>query len=101
MGYINIGREALEEFQVGQGTVGAASAVLVAANLAKPILKYVIIKADLTNTDDVFVGTASVTASTGFRLDAGEVTPPIHIDDLSKVYVIGGAASQGYSWLAV
>jgi hypothetical protein len=98
-GYVNIAKEAGEEFQNGHGTIGAAKAALVSAeNL---INKYVIIKADLTNTNNVFVGTSTVTAVNGFMLDAGEVTPPIPIDDLSKVYIIGDAASQGYSWLAV
>lgn len=92
---------ALEEFQAGQGTVGAASQPLAAVGASHTVLRYVVIKADLTNTNDVFVGPNGVSAGSGFRLDAGEVTPPIPIDELSKVYVIGGAASQGYSWLAI
>jgi len=101
MGYVNIGREAAEEFQVGQGSVGAASQPLAVVGASRSVLKYVIIKADFTNTNDVFVGTSGVTTTTGFRLDAGEATPPIPIDELSKVHVIGGAALQGYSWLAI
>ena len=95
---MNIGRESVEEFRAGQGTVGAASQAL---GNSQDVVKYVIVKADLANTNDVFVGTDTVSVTNGFRLDAGEVTPPIHIDDVAKVCVIGGAASQGYSWLAV
>ena len=91
-------RESVEEFKAGHGTVGVSSQVL--AN-PQDVVKYVVIKADLTNTNDVFVGGSGVATSNGFRLDAGEATPPIHIDDLGKVYVVGGAAAQGYSWLAV
>ncbi len=98
-GYMSIAKEAVSEFATGHGTVGAAVAALTTA--AIPLLKYVIIKADLTNTNNVFVGGPGVSATTGFMLDAGEATPPIHIDNLSKVYVIGGAAGQGFSWLAV
>ena len=93
--------KALEEFQAGQGTVGASSQPLVAVGAAHSVKRYVVVKADATNANDVFVGPSTVTTGSGFRLDAGEVTPPIPIDELSKVYVIGGAASQGYSWLAI
>jgi len=99
--YVNIGREAVAAFQAGQGTVGVAAQKLSALDAVPPVMKYVIVKADATNTNNVFVGPSGVTATTGFRLDAGEVTPPIHVDDVSKVSVIGDAASQGYSWLAV
>jgi len=93
--------QALEEFQAGQGTVGATSQPLAAVGATHSVERYVIVKADVGNTNDVFVGPSTVAAGTGFRLDAGEVTPPIQIDELFKVYVVGGAASQGYSWLAV
>lgn len=93
--------QALEEFQAGQGTVGATSQPLAAVGAAHHVERYVVVKADLGNSNDVFVGPSTVAAGTGFRLDAGEVTPPIAIDELSKVYVIGGAASQSYSWLAI
>ena len=99
--YVNIGREALTAFQAGQGTVGATAQKLAALNAVPPVLKYVIVKADATNSNNVFAGPSGVDATIGFRLDAGETTPPIHIDDVSKVSVIGDAASQGYSWLAV
>ena len=99
--YTNIGREATNAFQAGQGTVGVTAQKLAVADAVPSVLKYVIVKADATNTDNVFVGPSGVTATTGFRLDAGETTPPIYIDEVSKVSVIGGAASQGYSWLAV
>lgn len=98
-GYVSIANEAASEFSHGHGTVGAAKAALASAET--PLKRYVIIKADLGNSNNVFVGGPTVTTSTGFMLDAGESTPPIHIDDLSKVYVIGDAASQGYSWLAI
>ena len=93
--------KALEEFQAGQGTVGVTKQPLAAVGAAHSVERYVVVKANLGNSDDVFVGPVNVAVGTGFRLDAGEVTPPIPIDELSKVYVVGGAASQGYSWLAI
>lgn len=95
---MNVGRESVEEFRAGQGTVGGTSQAL---GNSQDVLKYVIVKADLTNANDVFVGTDVVSTTNGFRLDAGESTPPIHINNVAKVFVIGGAAAQGYSWLAV
>ncbi len=98
-GYVSIANEAVNEFKTGHGIAGAAKAAVATAET--PLMKYVIIKADLGNSNNVYVGGPNVLTTTGFMLDAGEVTPPIHIDDLSKVWVIGGAASQGYSWLAI
>jgi len=98
-GHVSIANEAMAEFIHGHGVVGGTSAALASAET--PVKKYVIIKADLTNTDNVYVGGPAVTTGNGFELDAGESTPPIHINDLSKVWVVGGAASQGYSWLAI
>jgi hypothetical protein len=91
-------KESIEEFKSGHGTVGTTAQVLGNSQL---VTKYVVIKADLTNTNNVFVGPSGVTATTGFLLDAGESTPPIQIDDVGKVFVIGDAAAQGYSWMAV
>jgi hypothetical protein len=91
-------RESIEEFKAGHGTVGLTAQVL--AN-SQDVTMYVVVKADLTNTNNIFVGGSAVSSTNGFLLDAGEETPPIHIDDLGKVYVIGDAATQGYSWLAV
>lgn len=98
-GYVSIAKEAASEFKTGHGVVGAAKAAVATAETL--LIRYVVIKADLGNTNNVYVGGSNVLTTTGFMLDAGEATPPIHIDDLSKVWVIGGAASQGYSWLAI
>lgn len=91
-------KEAIEEFRAGNGTVGVTS-----QQLGNPhaVTMFVAVKADVGNSNDIFVGDSGVSATNGFRLDAGEVTPSIPIDDVGKVFVIGGAASQGYSWIAV
>ncbi len=97
-GYVSIAKESSENFATGHGSVGATKAALIAGET--PLQKFVEIKADLTNANNVFVGINTVTTSTGFLLDAGE-SVKIPIDDMSKVWVVGGAASQGFSWLAV
>jgi len=98
-GYVSIAREASEEFSTGHGSVGTTPVVRLASAEA-PVEKYVEVKADLTNTDNIFVGIITVTITTGFLLDAGE-SVRIPINDLSKVYVVADAAAQGFSWLAV
>jgi len=97
-GYVSIAREAGAQFKTGHGVAGVAKSQVVAVET--PIEKYVEIKADLTNTNNVFVGLNNVLTTTGYMLDAGELIR-IPIDDLSKVWVIGGAAAQGYSWIAI
>lgn len=91
--------ESVAEFKTGHGTVGTSAAQV--SDLAFRATKYVKIKADLGNTDNVFIGhDASVTASTGYFLDAGEEVE-IPIDSLDKVWIIADAADQGYSWLVI
>jgi len=95
---MDIQKIAVPEFKTGHGTVGTTAAVV---GPAFPCVKGVKIKADLTNADNVYVGHSdSVTAANGFLLDAGEEVT-IEVDSLGKVFVIGGAASQGYSYVAI
>lgn len=89
--------EAIEAFFTGHGTVGTTSA---RAGISRRCVKGVWIKADLGNGDNVYVGHAESIGALGFLLDAGE-SVYIPIDDLAKVWVYGGASSQGYSYLAV
>jgi len=98
-GYVSIANEAASEFKTGHGTVGTTPVVAL-ITVETPVKKYVEVKADLTNTNNIFVGINTVSTTTGFLLDAGE-SVRIPIDDLSKVYVVADAAAQGFSWLAV
>lgn len=52
------------------------------------------IKADDANSNDVFVGGSNVSAIAGFRLDAGQALSGVVISDLSRVFIVGGAAAQ-------
>jgi hypothetical protein len=95
---MDIQQESVPEFKTGHGTVGTTAAK---AGPAFPCKKYARIKADLANGDFVYVGHAdTVTSSNGFVLDAGEYVD-IPVDSLDKVWVIGGAAAQGYSYVAI
>mgnify|MGYP000066255289 CR=1 FL=1 len=89
------------EFFFGHGTVGTTrEQITTAAHVAR---KYVKVKADLGNGDNVFVGGVGVanTGDTqGYTLDAGEEVE-IPVDRANKVWVIGGDADQGYSWLVI
>jgi len=88
MGYVNIGREAAEEFQAGQGSVSIFPSPVVAENLAAAVQKYVIIRADAANPGNLYVGPSTVVVGAGWLLDAGDETPQIHIDSLAKIHVV-------------
>jgi hypothetical protein len=86
------------EFKAGHGTIGTTAA---RAGVGIPVALKVIIKADLANGNNIYVGhDSSVSGTNGFTLDAGEFVE-IEIDSLDKIWVVGGAADQGYSWIAI
>jgi hypothetical protein len=62
--------------------------------------KYVVVRANGANSGIISIGTTAANASDGFILAAGQVSPPIYVDQLNKVYIVGGAANQNYSWIA-
>lgn len=92
-----LGKESVASFAAGDGTVGTSSAVQLPG---RTVLKHVVVRANGGNTNIVMVGHSEATVAAGFVLAAGEETPPIYVDDLSKIWVLGGAASQGFSWIA-
>ena len=94
---MNIERSSKAEFKTGTGTAGTTAQ---AAGLGFEAAKSVLIKAAAANTDKVYVGhSLNVSSANGFELSAGE-SVEIPVDSLGKVFVIGGAASQVYSWVA-
>ncbi len=96
---MDIQKETVEEFKSGHGSVGTSAAQV--SEHALRAVKGVKIKADLGNSDNVYVGyDDTVTNTNGYQLDAGEEVT-IEIDALNKVWVYGGASSQGYSWLVI
>lgn len=96
MGTVQIGKESLAEFATGSGTIGTAADKLP----GREVRKHVVVRANGGNGNVVMVGHSADAVANGFILSAGQMTPPIYIDDLSKIWVLGGAASQGYSWIA-
>jgi hypothetical protein len=65
-----------------------------------PVKKYVMLRANGANNNVIMVGHTAAGAGDGFILSAGQQSPPIYVDDLNKLYIVGGAADQGYSWVA-
>lgn len=63
-------------------------------------IKSVTVKALSTNTVAIYVGATGVTTSTGVELLSGE-SVSLDIDNLSKVFVIGGSASQVVRYIAI
>lgn len=65
-----------------------------------PVKKYVMLRANGANTSVIMIGNTPANASDGFILSAGQQSPPIYADDLSRIYIVGGVADQGYSYIA-
>jgi hypothetical protein len=78
-------------FSAGNGTVGTTPQQL---SIACDVLKHVVVRASSGNNSTITVGP---TSATGFILAAGEQTPPIYVNDISKILVVGGMADQNYS----
>lgn len=65
-----------------------------------PVKKYIMLRANGANGNVIMVGNTADNADNGFILSAGQQSPPIYVDNLNKLYLVGGAADQGYSWVA-
>ena len=64
------------------------------------VKKYVMLHADAGNANVIMVGHSLADVGNGFALSADQQSPPIYVDELNKVYLLGGAAGQDYSWIA-
>lgn len=93
---VDIGHESQPQFFCGDGTIGTSGAKLIAF----PVRKHVVIRANAGNGSTIIVAHSEAALANGFTLSAGQMTPPIYIDELSKIWIKGGASSQGYSWIA-
>ena len=65
-----------------------------------PVRKYVMLRANGANGNVIMVGHSAAAVGDGFILSAGQQSPPLHVDNLNKLYLVGGAADQGFSWIA-
>jgi hypothetical protein len=84
---------------------GEGHAVAVTANerghaVGWAVKKYVMLRANGANSNVIMLGNTAANVGDGFILSAGQQSPPIYVDDLNKLYIVGGAADQGYSWIA-
>jgi hypothetical protein len=65
-----------------------------------PVKKYIMLRANGANGNVIMVGHSAAGAGDGFLLSAGQQSPPIYVENLNKLYLVGGAGNQGYSWIA-
>lgn len=90
----------IEHFALGgtdQQAVGTSAVQLPSARA-----KMVNIKADPSNSGNVFIGLSNgVTAGNGFALDASQETGWLPVSDVGDIWAIADAASQNVSiiWL--
>jgi len=95
---MEIQRESLPEFFAGNGSVGTTAAKLT-GTISIPVLKHVVVRADSGNASTIKASHSAAGTATGFILAAGEQVT-IYIDATDKIWVLGGAASQAFSWIA-
>lgn len=97
-GIMSIGKEAVDSFFAGNGTVGTSPQPLHEVGVG--VRKHIVVRASADNgTETISVGPVGRSA-TGFVLAAGEQTPPIYVENTDLVEVVASAASQDYSWIA-
>lgn len=97
MSTVNIGKEAVAGFMSGNGTVGTDAAQVYANSIE--VLKHVTVHADSGNSGTIKVGASASQASTGYVLNAGDSTPPIFVNDLSLIWVVGSGSGQNFSFI--
>ena len=97
MSVVQVGKEAVSTFAAGDGTIGLTATQLTPGG---QVSKNVVVRANAGNTGTIMVGSSAVSVPNGFVLAAGAQTPPIYVDDLGKIWLIGSAAAQGYSWIS-
>ena len=96
---VSIGKQTKSKFITGNDTVGVTAKALTVGSFDAS--HKITIEADAGNGNTIYVGeNDQVTANNGWPLAAGEKVE-IPADDPGEVYVIGGAASQAYKWLAI
>jgi len=94
---VRVAKQTQQKLQTGQGTAGVAAAAL--TDNPWPA-NYGIFIRNHDGANAVYVGNSGVTASNGFRLDAGD-NIWIPVADPREIYVIRATADVDYSFLVV
>jgi len=97
MSLVNIGRESGSSFSAGSGTVGTTSQPL---GPPTPVRKHVVVRAARSNNGNIRLGSTAESAGEGYLMENGRISPPIYVDDVSKIFVVAEAPDQVYSWIA-
>ncbi len=93
-------KETTMEFRHGQTTVGTAAVQI--ANYQAKLARGVLLRAPgvadaVSNTDEIWIGKAGVTALTGMAICPGE-TMVVCVEDMSQLYAISANAGQVIAW---
>lgn len=97
MSLVNIGKASGSSFSAGSGTVGTTPQPL---GPPTPVRKCVVVRAARSNNRSIRLGSTKESASDGYLMEKGRVSPPIYVDDVSKIFVVSDAPDQAYSWIA-
>lgn len=97
MSLVNIGRESGPDFSAGSGVVDTTPQPL---GPPTPVRKRVVVRAARSNNGNIRLGSTAESASDGYLMENGRVSPPIYVDDVNKIFVVAEAPGQVYSWIA-
>jgi len=84
----------------GEGHGVAVAVTAVGNAVGYVVKKHVTLHAATANSGTITVGATCAGAATGFVLTPGLQSPPIYVDNVNKVYVIGSTPGQAFSWIA-
>lgn len=97
-GISEIGKESVDRFFAGHGTVGTSEAKISSVGLA--VRKHIVVRSASSNGAETITVGPYGRAAQGFVLAAGEQTPPIYVENTDLIGVIGSAVGQDFSWIA-
>ena len=97
MSLVNIGRESGSSFSAGSGVVGTTPQPL---GPRTPVRKRVVVRTARSNKRNIRLGSTAESAGDGYLMEKDKISPPIYVDDVSKIFVVAEAADQVYSWIA-
>lgn len=97
---MQIEKESLSDFWTGTITVGTSAMKL--SSVKREIRKGVYLRVGATPTDALLsIGKTVTDAATGFIVPAGETSPLLYVDDLSKLWLVSTKAGTLVTWFAL
>jgi len=96
---MQIDKESLPDFWTGVGTVSKTPAKL--SDASQPIRKGIYIRVGTLPAGALLsIGSTQAVGTIGFVVPAGETSPLLYIDDVSKLWVVSTEDNTPFTWIA-